>query len=60
MSESWKDEVGVCGVEGKELVLHGREAEMVVLFGGPLNLPAGFDAGHHFPPSRRVLDLLNP
>lgn len=33
---------------------------MIVFFGGPLDLPAGFDTGHHFPAGSRVLDLLNP
>lgn len=60
MPDFWKDEVGICGVEREELVLHGREAEMVVFFGGPLDLPAGFDTGHHFPASSKVLDLLDP
>lgn len=60
MSELWEDKFGVFGIEREELVLHGGEAEMIVLFGGPLDLPAGFDTNHHFPPSRGVLDLLDP
>lgn len=60
MSKLWKDEIRVCGVEGEEFVLHSGKAEMIVLFRGPLNLSAGFDTNHHLPPSRRVLDLLDP
>lgn len=60
MSDFWKDEVGIFGVEREELVLHGREAEMVVLFGGQFDLSTGFDTGHHFLAGCRVLDLLDP
>ena len=54
MARGGEEEVGVLFVEGEELWGEGGKAEVVVCFGEPCDLPAGFSGDPDWIPSGRA------